>query len=82
MTYETFRALVYCIGVPIIIALLVSAIRRIRAINAEHQRLLKEEAEQAKNPYADMARMYEARELLDRAKKGKQSDKPRKQRNK
>lgn len=69
MTYEQFRTIIWLVGVPIIVALLVQIVKRVRAINAEHQRLLEEEAQQSKNPYAEMARMYEARELLDRTKR-------------
>ena len=61
ITYETFRLLVWLIGGPIIVLLVLRAARRTRDIRGLHEQLLKEEAEAAvKNPYADMARLYEA----------------------
>jgi len=68
-TYETVRLIVWAIGVPIIIALVVSIVRRVRAIQALDAKLREEEEQQAKNPYADMARMYEAQELLERTRR-------------
>jgi hypothetical protein len=70
-TYETLRLVVWVVGVPIIVALLVSIVRRVRAIRDLDQRLRDEEEQQAKNPYAEMARMYEAQELLERARRGR-----------
>jgi hypothetical protein len=70
-TYETLRLIVWAVGVPIIIALIVSIVRRVRAIRELDAKLRAEEAQQAKNPYADMARMYETQELLERARRGR-----------
>ena len=71
MNYATIRLVVWVIGVPIIVFLIVSIMRRVRAIRDLDARLREEEARNAASPYADMARLYEARELLDRAKRGK-----------
>jgi|GEM_PF-3089915 hypothetical protein len=58
MTYETFRLIVYLIGVPIILYLLVMAVKRTRAVS-QRIREVQEEAERTPtNPYADMARMF------------------------
>jgi hypothetical protein len=70
ISYETLRLLVWLIGGPIIIILAVHAVRRAREIRILHEQLLKEEAENAKNPYADMAKLYEVKEVFERAKKG------------
>jgi hypothetical protein len=59
------------VGVPLIIALLIRIVRRVRDIRELDQRLRDEEEQQAKNPYAEMARMYEAQELLERARRGR-----------
>lgn len=66
--YTLIRIAVWVIGLPIIILLLVSIGRKLRAITAEHRRLQEEEAQNARNPYAELARMYEAKELLDKAR--------------
>jgi len=68
MSYENFRLIVYAVGVPIIVFLIVSIIRRIRAINTLDAKLREEEAANAQNPYAQMAQMYEAQELLNQAR--------------
>jgi len=69
-TYEIVRLVVWVIGVPIIIALLVNTVRRTRAVSEEIARVKREAEEQrVKNPYAQMAELYEARELLDRGRR-------------
>jgi uncharacterized membrane-anchored protein YhcB (DUF1043 family) len=69
-TYEIVRLVVWVIGVPIIIALLVSSVRRTRAVSEEIARVKREAEEQrVKNPYAQMAELYEARELLDEGRR-------------
>lgn len=69
--YEVFRLIVYLVGVPIIVYLAVQALRKVRAIRDLDARLREEEAASARNPYAQMARLYEAQELLERARRGK-----------
>ena len=70
-SYEIIRAVVWIVGIPIICFLLWSILRRVRAIRELDKKLLAEEALQATNPYAEMARMYETQELLDQAEKGR-----------
>lgn len=69
--YELFRLTVWALGVPIIVLLTVRAVRKVRDIRALHQRLLEEEAAAAKNPYAEMAQLHEAQQLLERARRGR-----------
>ena len=79
--YEILRLVVYLIGVPIIAYLCINAVRKVRAIRELDTRL-KEEAEQnAKNPYAEMAQLLEAQELLKAAKQGRPEERPLKVRN-
>ncbi len=69
-TYEIVRLVVWVIGVPIIIALFVNTVRRTRAVSEEIARVKREAEEQrVKNPYAQMAELYEARELLDKGRR-------------
>ena len=72
--YEIFRLIVYLIGVPIIIYLIVRAVRKVREIQKLDQELREEEARNATNPYADLARMYEIQQLLERARGGKSNE--------
>lgn len=81
-TYEIVRLVVWVIGVPIIVALCVNAVRRGRAVSEEIARVRREaEAQRSKDPYAQMAEVYEARELLDRGRRevfgGRGKDEPR-----
>lgn len=76
MRYETFRLIVYAVGVPIIVFLIVSIVRRVRAISALDAKLREEEAANTQNPYAQMATMYEAQALLNQARPPKKHDKP------
>lgn len=69
--YEVFRLIVYLVGVPVIVYLTVQALRKVRAIRDLDARLREEEEAGARNPYAQMARLYEAQELLERARRGK-----------
>lgn len=69
--FTAIRIAVWVIGLPIIVLLLISIGRKLRAIVAEDRRLKEEAAQNAQNPYADMARMYEAKELLEKARRGK-----------
>lgn len=64
--YEQFRVLVWIVGVPLIAFLVWQISRRLRAIRELDERLRKEEAESPKNPYAEMAKMYEVQEILDK----------------
>ena len=67
--YEWVRLTVWIVGVPIIILLCVSAVRKVRAIG-ELDAYLKAEAERNRqNPYAQMAELLEAQELLKPAKR-------------
>lgn len=69
--YELFRLAVWAFGVPIIVLLVIRAVRKVRDIRSLHQQLLDEEAAAAKNPYAEMARLHEAQQLLERARRGR-----------
>lgn len=69
--YEILRLVVWLVGVPVIVWLCVRAARQVAAIRKLHEELLREEAASAQNPYAQMARLMEAQELLERAKRGK-----------
>jgi|GEM_PF-4851711 hypothetical protein len=72
--YQVFRLIVYAIGVPIIIALCVSIVRRLKAIKELDAQLREEAAQKPLNPYEQMAALYEqqeARDLLAKAKRGK-----------
>ncbi|HVK02060.1 MAG TPA: hypothetical protein VM490_01160 [Armatimonadaceae bacterium] len=80
MTYETFRLIVYLIGVPIILYLVVRAVRRTREVSARIREVQEAAERNARDPYGQMAQMFEARELLDRAIDGEkrpQKDKKR-----
>lgn len=68
--YELFRLIVYLIGLPIILYLIVRLIRQVRAINVLDNQLREEEERNANNPYYQMARMYEAQVLLKEAHRG------------
>ena len=46
--YELFRLAVWAFGVPIIVLLVIRAVRKVRDIRALHQQLLEEEAAAAK----------------------------------
>lgn len=73
-TYQLIRAITYLIGVPAIIALCISIGRRLKQIKERVAEVRAEEAQNAKNPYAQMAMLYqqeEARETLRKAKRGK-----------
>ena len=69
--YEIFRLVVYVIGVPIIIYLIVNAVRKLRDIRALDAKLRAEAEANKQNPYAQMAQLLEernAREMM--GKKG------------
>ena len=70
MSYETFRLIVWIIGLPIIVYLIRRAALRWREIQRLDAALREEEALAAKNPYADMARIYEGKELLQKSRRG------------
>ena len=70
MNYETFRLIVWAIGLPIIVYLAVRAARRWKEIQRLDAELREEEAQAAKDPYASMARMYEVKELIQKSKRG------------
>ena len=58
-TFDIVRIVVWVVGIPIIVCLLISIARRTRAIRELDARLREEEAQQqAGNPYAEMARLY------------------------
>jgi hypothetical protein len=59
MFTESFRWGVYIVGLPIIALLLVSIVRRIRAIRALDAELRAEEARNPTNPQAALARLFE-----------------------
>lgn len=63
--YEILRLAVWSIGLPIIVYLVWRILRRIRDIRELDARLREEEAANAHNPYAQMARLFETQQLLD-----------------
>ncbi|MDX1934917.1 MAG: hypothetical protein SFU56_20155 [Capsulimonadales bacterium] len=72
--FDIVRAAVWIVGVPIIVVLLVSIVRRTRAITRRIAELREEEKRGMKDPYARMAALYEqqeARETLERAGRGR-----------
>ncbi len=58
MSYEVFRAIVWTLGLPIIVWLTVRAVRRIQAIRQRDAELREEDAQSAKDPYARLAELY------------------------
>ena len=70
MNYETFRLIVWVIGLPIIVYLAVRAAKRWKEIQRLDAELREEEAHAAKDPYAKMAQMYEAQELIQKSRRG------------
>jgi hypothetical protein len=64
--YETFRFVVWAIGLPVILFLVVRLIRQVRAIRKLDAQLREEEARNAANPYYQMSRLYEAEKLLEK----------------
>jgi len=68
INWKLISDLTWVIGIPIIVWLLVKIVRRSREISRSIAELREEEAKNAQNPYAAMARMYEARELLEEAR--------------
>ncbi len=77
INWKLISDLTWIIGIPIIVWLLVKIVRRSRDISRSIAELREEEAKNAQNPYAAMARMYEAQQLLEDARS---SSKPAKQR--
>jgi hypothetical protein len=73
-TYELVRLFTYLIGVPIIIYLCVSIVRRLRSIRELDKKLREEEEAASRDPYAQLARSMEAKELLRRASRGGRED--------
>ena len=72
--YNSLRVIVWAIGVPVIVWLVVSIVRRTRAISQRIAEVRAEEAQNARNPYAQMAALYEqeeARKQLKKARHGK-----------
>ncbi len=65
---EILRIIVWVVGVPIIIYLIWRIIQRVREIERLDAEVRAEEEANAQNPYAAMARMYEAQQLLDEAR--------------
>ena len=67
---------VWVIGVPVIVFLIVQIARRLRQIDGRLAELRKEEEQNAQNPYAAMARLYEAQQLLEEARGGPEKSPP------
>ena len=65
--YQWVRAAVWTVGVPVIVYLCVSAWRKMRAIGELDARLKAEAERNRQNPYAQMAELMEAQELLKSA---------------
>lgn len=68
--YEILRAVVWAVGLPIIIWLCRNASRKMREIRVLDAKLKEEAERNKKNPYAQMAELYEAQEILEKAKPG------------
>lgn len=68
INWKLINDLTWSIGIPIIVWLLVKIVRRSREISRSIAELREEEAKNAQNPYAAMARMYEAQQLLEEAR--------------
>ena len=66
--WQIISAIVWAVGVPIIIYLLWRIIQRKRQIDQRIAELREEEAQNAANPYAAMAQLYEAQQLLEQAR--------------
>ncbi len=66
--YEILRAVVWAIGLPIIIWLCINASRKMRDIRLLDAKLKAEAERNRQNPYAQMAEIMQARELLDGGK--------------
>jgi hypothetical protein len=64
--YEILRFVVWTIGLPIIIFLVVRLIRQVRAIRALDAELREEEERNAANPYYQMSRLYEAEKIVEK----------------
>lgn len=75
-TWQIVSALVWVVGVPIIAWLLVNIVRRTREINRRIAELREEEKRNAQNPYAAMAQLYEAQQLIEQARNPAKSPKP------
>ncbi|MBC8142632.1 MAG: hypothetical protein H7Y38_14470 [Armatimonadetes bacterium] len=63
-TYEIVRLVVYLIGVPIIVYLLWNASRKLKQIRALDAKLKAEAEQNKRNPYAQMAEILEAHEII------------------
>ena len=74
--WDVFRLAVWVIGVPVIVFLVWCIIQRVRAIHKLDAEVRAEEEANAHNPYAAMARMYEAQQLLDEARGKKKTEPP------
>ncbi len=75
INWKLISDLTWIIGIPIIVWLVVKIVRRSRAISRSIAELREEEAKNAQNPYAAMARMYEAQQLLEEARSSSKSAK-------
>lgn len=62
------RIAIWVIGIPTIVFLVRAIVNRIRAIERLDAEMRAEEEQATKNPYAEMARLYEAQKLLDEAR--------------
>jgi len=69
--YEILRLVVWVIGLPVIVYLLVRMIRQIRDIHTLDTQLREEEERNKSNPYYQMNRLYEAQALLEQEKQKK-----------
>lgn len=66
--YEHFRIAVWVFGIPVIIALTVRAIRKVRAIRQRHEELLEEAERNPQNPHQALAELYAEPEKLPKIK--------------
>lgn len=71
---EVIRIIVWGVGIPIIIYLIWRIIQRVREIERLDAEVRAEEEANAHNPYAAMAKMYEAQKLLEEARGNKKKE--------
>ncbi len=72
--WDILRVIVWVVGIPVIVLLVRSILRRLREIDKRIEEVRAEEAETARNPYAAYARMLEVEQLLEEARGKKKRD--------
>ena len=56
--YENLRIVIWVFGIPTIIALMIRAVKKMRAIRQRHEELLAEETANPQNAYQALAELY------------------------